>query len=82
MQAIFLRKNLKYGSIYGLINSMKHTKTKKLAKLVLEFLVVMGLISISLHLSAFAAGSFLPDNSGAVKVYTEGHPGAEANLRG
>lgn len=83
MQAIFLRKNLKYGSIYGLINSMKHTKTKKLAKLVLEFLVVMGLISISLHLSAFAAGSFLPDNSGAVKVYTEGQiPGAEANLSG
>lgn len=62
---------------------MSKTKTKKLVKLLFEFLLVMGIISISLHLSAFAQGSFLPDSNEAVKVYTSGQvPGAEANIAG
>ncbi|MCX6734845.1 MAG: pilin [Candidatus Peregrinibacteria bacterium] len=55
-----------------------------MVKLILQFFVVMGLISISLHLSAFAAGSsFLPDDPSAVKIYTSHQiPGAEANISG
>lgn len=50
---------------------MSKTKTKKLVKFIFEFLVVMGLMSISLHFSAIAAGSVLPANPGAVKIYTD-----------
>lgn len=51
---------------------MSKTKTKKLVKFIFEFLVVMGLMSISLHFSAIAAGSVLPANPGALEVYTKG----------
>ena len=51
---------------------MSKTKTKKLVKFIFEFLVVMGLMSVSLHFSAIAAGSVLPANPGALEVYTKG----------
>lgn len=50
---------------------MSKTKTKKLVRFIFEFLVVMGLMSISLHFSAIA-GSVLPANPGALDVYTRG----------
>ena len=51
---------------------MDKTKTKKLVKFALEFLIVIGLISVSLHLSAFASDSFLPVDNSTVDVYTNG----------
>ncbi len=45
----------------------------KITKIIFEFLVVMGLISISLHLSAFASShSFLPMDKEILKTYTDG----------
>lgn len=49
---------------------MSRTKSKKLVRFIFEFLVVIGLMSISLHFSAIAA-SVLPANPEAVKVYTD-----------
>lgn len=50
---------------------MSRTKSKKLVRFIFEFLVVIGLMSISLHFSAIA-GSVLPANPGALDVYTRG----------
>lgn len=52
---------------------MHNTKIKKLARLIIEFTLVTALMTAALHLSAFAATSFLPVDNETIKVYGDGN---------